>query len=278
MNTIQSTQQTVDFLRDRIGAQTCKVSAGIILGSGLGGLVNQIQSPASIGYEEIPGFVRSTAGGHQGKLVFGLLDSIPVVAMAGRFHRYEGWTNTQATFPVSVIAGLGAKTLVVSNAAGGVNPKLCVGDIMIIRDHLNWLSGPPSQVTHQDRSAITFGGQHRGLLYDADLASLAKQAAMQNGFATPDGTYLATLGPNYETRAEYRMMRRIGVDAVGMSTVPEVLVAAANGMRVLGLSMISNVADPDRPNIADHQEVLEAGKQAAAKMESIVKSVLKRVG
>jgi purine-nucleoside phosphorylase len=199
--------------------------------------------------------------------------------MAGRFHRYEGWSNDQATFPVQVMRSLGADYLIVSNAAGGVSPKLAVGDIVILRDHLNLMggtfqfNGDRSETGHPER----LGGPNRGSLYDPLLANAARTAAIQAGFTANFGTYLATLGPTYETRAEYRMMRRIGADVVGMSTVPEVLVANRLNMKVLGLSMVSNVADPDRPVIANHEEVLLAGKAAGAKMEAIVGGVLSRL-
>lgn len=275
-----STQAATDFLRSKLPSDF-QTQAGIILGSGLGGLANKIEDPIAVDYESIPGFVRSTAGGHQGRLIFGTLESVNVVAMAGRFHRYEGWTNDQATFPVHVMNDLGAESLIVSNAAGGVSPKLSVGDIVILRDHLNWMggtfamNGPHANLVQPHRLPVTvLGGSRRGELYDRIMADTAGRCAMEAGFNANFGTYLATLGPNYETRSEYRMMRKLGVDVVGMSTVPEVLVAGALGMRVLGLSMVSNVADPDRPNVADHQEVLVAGQQAGVKMEAIVRGVL----
>jgi purine-nucleoside phosphorylase len=205
-----STETATDFLRSKIppGFQT---QVGIILGSGLGGLADKIQDPMPVDYESIPGFVRSTAGGHQGKLIFGSLESVNVLAMAGRFHRYEGWTNDQATFPVRVMHELGAERLIVSNAAGGVSPKLSVGDIVILRDHLNWMGGtfamndPHSELAPSHRPpASVLGGARRGELYDRGMADAAQRCAMAAGFNANFGTYLATLGPNYETRSEYR--------------------------------------------------------------------------
>lgn len=259
-----------ESLRERLGGRPLP-QTGIILGSGLGGLADQILDPLKIDYESIPGFVRSTAGGHRGQLIFGSLQSVPIVAMAGRFHRYEGWTNDQAAFPVQVMHAMGASSLIVSNAAGGVSPKLAVGDIVILKDHLNWMGGT---FQFNRESKFLFGGADRGNTYDIPMAQAAQSAAMQDGFSANFGTYLATLGPTYETRAEYRMMRKLGADVVGMSTVPEVLVAKSLGMRVLGLSMVSNVADPDRPIVANHEEVLRAGQAAGAKMETIVRGVL----
>lgn len=272
MNAIVS--DAADSLRERIGDRFQPI-AGIILGSGLGGLADQITSPLKIDYESIPGFVQSTAGGHRGQLIFGLLQSAPVVAMAGRFHRYEGWTNDQAAFPVRVMHALGATSLIVSNAAGGVSPKLAVGDIVILKDHLNWMGG--NFYFDQKRSNEMpdhFGGVNRGKFYDEQLADVAQLSAMKAGFSANFGTYLATLGPTYETRSEYRIMRQLGADVVGMSTVPEATVARYLGMRALGLSMVSNVADPDRPIAANHEEVIRAGQAAGAKMETIVRGVL----
>ena len=288
-----------EFLSEQLGDQP-RPQVGIILGSGLGGLADQITDPLKtdplkIDYESIPGFVRSTAGGHRGQMIFGTLQSVPVVAMAGRFHRYEGWTNDQAAFPVEVMHAIGVSSLIVSNAAGGVSPKLAVGDIVILKDHLNWMGGTfgfnrnlsseasngsgeasngSCEASNGYSEADVFGGPDRGNTYDTDMAHAAQASAMQAGFTANFGTYLATLGPTYETRAEYRMMRQVGADVVGMSTVPEVLVAKSLGLRVLGLSMVSNVADPDRPIVADHEEVLMAGKAAGAKMETIVRGVL----
>ena len=253
----------VKFLRHHLVGRPAP-RAALILGSGLGDLAQRIENSLAIAYDKIPGMVASTARGHQGELIFGTLQSVPLVAMAGRFHRYEGWTNDQICFPVTLMHALGASCLIVSNAAGAVSPKLAVGDIVILRDHMNGIGGNPASPS----------GSCRGRLYDLSMARAAQRAALEAGFAANSATYLATLGPTYETRAEYRMMRRMGADVVGMSTVPEVLEASALGMRVLGLSMVSNVANPDCPTVASHAEVLQAGKAAAAKMEAIVRGVL----
>lgn len=244
--------------------------AAIILGSGLGGLADKIEAATSIPYQDIPGFAKSTAGGHRGQLILGTLAGAPVVAMAGRFHRYEGWSTDQVAFPVHVMDALGAKRLIVSNAAGGVNPKFRVGDIVVIADHINLMTG------------ISYCSQHpHGLplrraraVYDPAMAAVAMQTAVQENFTAYRGTYLATFGPTYETRAEYRMQRKLGADVAGMSTVPEVLAAIELEMPVLGLSLVTNVANPDISVKADHGEVLQAGQAGAAKMESIVRRVL----
>lgn len=277
--------------------------AAVILGSGLGGLANQIVDPVVLCYRDIPGFGTASAGGHRGELILGKLEDSPIIAMAGRFHRYEGWSNRQVAFPVRLMACLGADRLIVSNAAGGVNPKLAVGDIVVIRDHLNFMGADGSgrrsysrdsgslinpilkEGAQRDRRESGAAGsridasQCPGLLrvgeiYDPEMSREAIRIGVRGGFNVYPGTYLATLGPNYETRSEYRMMRKIGADVAGMSTVPEVLAASAAGMRILGLSMVSNVANPDQPIKADHSEVLEAGAAAAAKLESIVRGVL----
>lgn len=263
-------QQAVEAIHGKSNLQPV---LAIILGSGLGGLATKINNSVEIDYEQIPGFARSTAGGHRGRLIIGTLEDRPVVAMAGRFHRYEGWTSDQTAFPVFVMNRLGADALVVSNAAGGVNPKLSVGDLVIIRDHINMMSGLSIPIT-QPWDLSPLRTERTGGVYDAKLAAFAKQVAIKNQFTATAGTYLATFGPTYETRAEYRMMRKIGADVAGMSTVPEVLAASAIGMKVLGLSMVTNVANPDRPIEANHDEVLEAGRAAAVKMETIVRAVL----
>ena len=296
---VQLLRQAVEFVTAKSGGARTgnRPATGIILGSGLGGLADQIHDPIVLSYEDIPGFGISAAGGHRGELIVGSIGASPVIAMAGRFHRYEGWSNEQVAFPVKLMAQLGAKRLIVSNAAGGVNPKFRVGDIVVIRDHLNFMgccnfmgskglriSGLPAEqksselCTHsespQELNAEYRGLMRRGETYDSELSRIAFQVGVREGFNVYAGTYLATLGPNYETRSEYRMMRRIGADVAGMSTVPEVLAGSAAGMRILGLSMVSNVANPDQPTKADHSEVLEAGIAAAVKLESIVREVL----
>ena len=266
-----------------------KPTAAIILGSGLGGLADHIVDPITIPYAKIPGFGTSSAGGHRGELILGGLESTAVIAMAGRFHRYEGWSNQQIGFPVKLMAALGAEKLIVSNAAGGVSPKLSVGDIVVIRDHLNFMgcdftgrqsSAGPGSADGQyrwntDPAVHGLGLTRAGEIYDRQMAAEAVRIGVKYGFNVYPGTYLATLGPNYETRSEYRMMRRIGADVAGMSTVPEVLAALRAGMRILGLSMVSNVANPDQPIKADHLEVLEAGQAAAVKLERIVRGALR---
>lgn len=251
--------------------------AAIILGSGLGQLADKIADPVCVPFAEIPGFATSTAAGHRGALVGGQFAGQPVIAMSGRLHRYEGHSDDVISFPVRVMHQLGAEVLIASNAGGGVNPRLCVGDIVILQDSIDGMRAPatrPHPLLWSNRSGVEVPSR-RGGLYDETLADVALRCSREQDFTAYPGTYLATLGPNYETRAEYRMMRRMGVDVVGMSTVPEVLAARELGMRVLALSMVSNVARPDEFVIANHDEVLAAGRAAAAKMEMIVRDVLK---
>jgi purine-nucleoside phosphorylase len=260
----------IDFVRS-VSRQSPQVA--VILGSGLGGLAELIESPTAIPYSDIPGFRSSSVGGHRGQLILGTLESVSLVAMAGRLHRYEGWTNDEIAFPVQLMSQLGATRLIVSNAAGGVSPKLRVGDIVVIRDHINWMGG-----TYAWNQGVQYPAPGRcASLYDEEMSQVAIRTSVEQNFNCYPGTYLATLGPTYETRSEYRMMRRIGADVAGMSTVPEVLAASELKMRILGLSMVSNVANPDVAVIANHAEVLEAGKAAGVKMEGIVRAVLRSV-
>jgi purine-nucleoside phosphorylase len=268
--------------------------AAIILGSGLGGLADEIEDQVAIDYADLPGFAKSTAGGHRGQLICGKLDGVAVVAMAGRFHRYEGYSDEEVTFPVRLMSSLGAKLMIVSNAAGGISSELKVGDIVVIRDHIDlvktaspllFLGSKLNPATPNRVSALN--GDEDGLkdrlrtngqlsLYDPELIEVALAAARAADFHAQVGVYLATSGPTYETRAEYRMMRIFGADVVGMSTAPEVRVASLLGMRVLALSMVSNVARPDAPEPADHEEVLQAGRAAAFKLRAIVGQTLQK--
>ncbi len=263
-------QQATEIVRRR-GMATPRTA--IILGSGLGGLASEIEDPIAIRYAELPGFATSTASGHQGKLIGGKLDGVPVVVMAGRFHRYEGYDDAAVTFPLRLMAELGASRMIVSNAAGGLNPGYRVGDIVVLRDVIDWAKSPTrlgDDVTSAiDRVALASPIS----VVDEELLEAALQAARNADFTAHVGVYLATLGPTYETRAEYRMMRRFGIDVVGMSTAPEVRMARQLGMRVLALSMVSNVARPDIAVIANHEEVLAAGQAAAFKLRAIVAHV-----
>ncbi|TWU63361.1 Purine nucleoside phosphorylase 1 [Crateriforma conspicua] len=244
----------------------------VVLGSGLGGVADRIDAVATIPFDSLPGFAASTAAGHRGQLILGHIDGVAVVAMAGRLHRYEGHRRDAIVFPIQLMAQLGAETLIVSNAAGGIDPRLNVGDIVLIDSHIDWIHGGPNRTD----TAVSGVLHRQPQIYDPQLMQWASDAAVADGFAMQRGTYLATTGPTYETRAEYRMMRRIGADLAGMSTVPETIAGASMGMRVLALSMVSNVANPDQPQAASHEEVLQAGRQAAGKLESVVRCIVSK--
>ena len=264
--------EAIEFVR---GRTEIVPRFGIVLGSGLGGLADRIDTTNVIPYREIPGMPSSSAAGHRGELRFGSLESVPMVAMSGRLHRYEGWSHSEVVLPIRLMAALGADRLIVSNAAGGLNPQLKVGTILIIRDHINLIpnSFDGAREPHSTSRAMP-GMTRRPAVYDPEMSQLALRASIEHGFDALEGTYLATLGPTYETRSEYRMMRRMGADVAGMSTVPEVLAALDAKMRILGISMVSNVATPDSQSKTDHQEVLEAGRTAETKMEAIVRAVV----
>ncbi len=247
------------------GAWNCSAKTAVILGTGLGDLADQIDAHQTIPYRGIPGFPRSTALAHKGRLVCGQLGGTPVIAMQGRCHLYEGYSLAQVTLPTRVLIALGIETLIVTNAAGGVNPNYCTGDVMLIDDHINlmWLGGMLLQAS-----------ERRQRLYDSGLAAQAERIARGSDFALRRGVYLAVTGPSYETRAEYRAFRRMGADCVGMSTVPEVLVAAAAGLKVLGLSAITNVARPDAPQTVSAEEVALVAAAALPKVRTIVEGIV----
>lgn len=269
-------EQAVAVIRRRY---TGSPKTAIILGSGLGGLADEIEDAVAFPYASLPGFAQSTAHGHQNQLIAGKLDGVDVIAMAGRFHRYEGYSDAQVTYPVRVFAALGATQLIASNVAGGLWPSMNVGDIVVIRDHIDLGKKRPARAasSQQATAALPVDRVESAVcreLYDPSLIELALEAARKANFHAQSGVYLATLGPTYETRAEYRMMRFFNADVVGMSTAPEVRVAVERGMRVLALSMVSNVARPDVPVPADHEEVLAAGRSAAFKLRAIVSAAL----
>ncbi|MCL2710588.1 MAG: purine-nucleoside phosphorylase [Planctomycetaceae bacterium] len=249
-----------------------KVKVGIVLGTGLGNLAKQIQAEVTIPYEEIPHFPCSTVESHAGNLVIGTLNGVPVAAMEGRFHAYEGYDPAKITFPVRVIKALGAKLLVVSGATGGLNPQYQKGDIVVIEDHINLLGVNPLVGINDDRLGPRFSCMCEP--YDKQLIDLALEIARKENFAAHKGVYVAVLGPNLETRAEYRFLRGIGADVVGMSTVPEVLVAVHCGMKVLGLSIVTDMALPDALKPAVVSEIIAVANAAEPKLTKIVCGVL----
>jgi purine-nucleoside phosphorylase len=238
------------------------------LGTGLGELADEVASSATLSYRDIPGYARSSALAHKGHLVCGELNGAPVIMLQGRCHGYEGYSLAELTFPVQVLAALGVKTLVVTNAAGGLNPNYSIGDVMLIDDHINLMNLPW-------HDGIGSNGSVRGgRFYDRALAGAAVAAARHADFVLQRGVYVAVSGPSYETRAEYRAFRRIGGDAVGMSTVPEVVAAACHGLRVLGLSTITNVACPDAPKTVTAEEVVEVAAVARPRVRAIIEAVV----
>ena len=262
---VAAASRAADFIRSRTGTET--PTAGIILGSGLGGLANRMAEPLSIPFADIPGFPTATVVGHAGKLLAGRLGGRRVIALAGRFHMYEGHAAALAGFPVRVLRALGAEVLFVSNAAGGIRRTFRAGDLMLIRDHLNLMFSNPliGQVETGDERFPDMSEP-----YDAALATAIRDHAVSLGIALQEGVYGGLLGPSYETPAEVRMLATLGADAVGMSTVPEVLVARAIGMRVAGISCVTNLASGMSPHPLSHAEVLETTTLVAERFEALV--------
>lgn len=248
--------------------------SGIVLGSGLGALADRLAGAAAIPYADIPGFPRATIAGHRGALLAGTLDGRPVLALAGRFHMYEGHDARLAGFPVRVLHALGARTLIVSNAAGAVRRTLRPGDLMVIRDHINLMFRNPL-IGAVEPGDTRFPDMSEP--YDPALRAIAADVARAQGVALQQGVYAGLLGPAYETPAEVRMLAALGADVVGMSTVPEVTVARAIGMRVLGLSCVTNLACGISPHPITHAEVLETTAAVAERFERLVRGVVARV-
>ncbi|MBO0699572.1 MAG: purine-nucleoside phosphorylase [Zavarzinella sp.] len=248
---------------------------GIILGTGLGALSQDIQTDASIPYEEVPHFPRSTVESHSGRLVCGTLGGKAVVAMEGRIHLYEGYTPQQVTFPVRVMKALGCDTLIVSNACGGMNPQYQKGDIMVIEDHINLLGMNPLIGPNDDRLGDRFPDMCNA--YDRELLALARQVAMEEQIRLQQGVYVAVTGPNLETRAEYRFLRAIGADVVGMSTAPEVIVAVHSKMRSLGFSAVTDMCLPDALEPLSLSEILAVAAEAEKKLRVLVRKVVERM-
>ncbi|MBL0940664.1 MAG: purine-nucleoside phosphorylase [Gemmatimonadaceae bacterium] len=248
------------------------VDAAIILGTGLGALAEEIAVEQVIEYHDLPNFPLSTVESHKGRLLCGTLGGKTVVAMQGRFHRYEGYTLQQVTFPVRVLRALGAETLIVSNACGGMHPLWAPGDLMLIADHINLLGDNPLIGPNDDTLGPRFPDMSEP--YDVALRNLARDVAAKHGVPLREGVYVAVQGPNLETRAEYRFLRGIGADVVGMSTVPEVIVAVHGGMKVLGLSIITDQCLPDALEPANVSQIIAVAKAAEPKLSAVVKGVL----
>jgi len=247
---------------------------GIILGTGLGGLAREIVVEAEVPYGEIPGFPLSTVETHAGRLLLGRLGGRPVVAMQGRFHRYEGYDLQQVTFPVRVLHALGARLLIVSNACGGMNPLWGPGDLVLLSDHINLLGDNPLVGPNDERLGPRFPDMSAP--YDPELRALARKAALELGIMLREGVYVAVPGPNLETRAEYRMLRAIGADVVGMSTVPEVIVAGHQGMRTIGISIITDQCLPDALEPADIGRIIATAGRAEPLLTRLIAALVER--
>jgi purine-nucleoside phosphorylase len=248
---------------------------GIILGTGLGGLAREIAIEAEVPYAEIPGFPLSTVETHAGRLLLGRLGGRPVVAMQGRFHRYEGYDLQQVTFPVRVLHALGARTLIVSNACGGMNPLWGPGDLVLLSDHINLLGDNPLVGPNDERLGPRFPDMSAP--YDPDLRALARKTALELGIMLREGVYVAVAGPNLETRAEYRMLRAMGADVVGMSTVPEVIVAGHQGMRTIGISIITDQCLPDALEPAEISRIIATAGRAEPHLTRLIGALVERV-
>lgn len=263
-------KETADFIRSKSNTNP---KVGIVLGSGLGDFAQSVEVESRIPYAQIPNFPLSTVAGHKGELILGKVSGVEVVCMQGRFHYYEGYTMQQVTFPIRVMKALGVELLIVTNASGAVNESFNVGDIMLIRDHINLLPNPLIG-KNDERLGVRFPSMSNA--YDKELISKAEEAAKRLNITIRKGVYVGTTGPSFETPAEYGFFRTIGGDTVGMSTVPEVIVAAHSGMKVLGMSVISNVFRPNAVSDCTHEEVLQGVAKAGDNMSRIVKEVLKR--
>jgi purine-nucleoside phosphorylase len=248
---------------------------GIILGTGLGGLVKEIEITHEISYSDLPHFPLSTVESHEGKLIFGKVNGKNVVAMQGRFHYYEGYTMQQITYPVRVMKFLGVETLLVSNACGGMNPQYRRGDVMLMTDHINMLGDNPLIGRNEDELGPRFPDMSEA--YSNELISLAESIAVDNKIKVQKGVYIAVPGPNLETKAEYRFLRATGADVVGMSTIPENIVANHMGIRVLGISIITDECFPDSLQPVNVEEIIATAMKAEPKMTLIMKEVIKKL-
>lgn len=269
--------KAVSTIRERINIQP---KIGLVLGSGLGGLADSIEDAVKIPYEDIPGWPRSTVHGHSGQLVIGHLEGQPVLAQQGRAHFYEGYSMQQVTFPIRVMYHLGIETLILTNAAGGLNADFRAGDVMLLNDHINvpgMVGAHPLFGPNDESVGPRFLGMSQ--TYDRSLRDLAKTTAEKEGIKLHEGVYVCLSGPTFETPAEVRMLRVWGGDAVGMSTAPEVIVARHAGMRVMACSGITNeaIAEVDSPMDANHEEVLETGKVIVPKLTAILRGVLQAI-
>ena len=273
MDLIAKLKETKEFIEPKVSVLP---EIGIVLGTGLGELADYVDAETALSYKDIPHFPVSTVQSHKGELLFGKLEGKSVVVMEGRFHFYEGWSLEEITYPIRVMKALGVKNLIISNAAGGLNPLFKAGDIMIIDDHINFMGVNPLIGKNYDELGPRFPDMSEP--YSQELISIAEAVAVEEKIAVKKGVYIAVTGPNLETRAEYRFFRMIGADAVGMSTVPEVIVAVHSGLKVLGISVITDMCLPDALEVATLEKIIAVANSAAPKLLTLVKSTVKRMG
>mgnify|MGYP000175263858 CR=1 FL=1 len=271
-NLKQMIEETVAYIRTKTSDRP---KIGIILGTGLGGLARAIKREIEIPYDKIPNFPISTVESHAGKLLFGTVGGKRVVAMEGRFHLYEGYTLKQVTFPVRVMKALGIETLIVSNAAGGLNPQFAKGDIVLITDHINFQGDNPLIGKNDDSLGPRFPDMFN--CYDSDLRKLAIDVAREEKIVIGRGVYVGVAGPTLETAAEYRMLRIIGGDLVGMSSVPEVIVARHQGTKVLGFSVVTDMGLPDALEPCSHQKIVAAAESAGPNLSRLIEKIVERM-
>jgi purine-nucleoside phosphorylase len=265
-------QQTVDFIRSQT---TTNAKIGIILGSGLNALAQDIEVKKSLLYADIPNFPVSTVEGHEGKLLFGTIENVEIIAMQGRFHYYEGYTMQEVTFPIRVMKALGVNTLILSNASGGMNPTYKVGDIVFITDHINFFPDSPLRGKNEDSLGPRFPDMSE--VYTKELILLAEQAAKNHGITYHKGVYVGVSGPTFETPAEYYMFRTMGGDCVGMSTVPEAIVAIHSGMGCVAFSIITDLGIPGIVEKVSHKEVLKAANASEPKLRKLVNDLVLKI-
>ncbi len=266
-------RQRIDEAVRAIGAKATPEFA-IVLGTGLGAVAGAIRKDVAIPYEKLPHFARSTVASHKGELILGTLEGRCVVAMEGRFHAYEGYSMEQITFPVRVLRALGAKALLVSNACGGLNPAYAKGDLMLIDDHINLMGSNPLVGPNDETLGPRFPDMCRP--YDVEFLRLAEEVAREAGMRVPRGVYAALTGPNLETRAEYRFLRTIGADVVGMSTVPEVIVGVHAGFRILGISIVTDMCLPEALAPVNVEEIIATAKAAEPRLAALLRGFVRR--
>ena len=267
--------QVAEAVRAVMARTAVVPEVAIILGTGLGALADQLKAETTLPYADVPGFPRPTVETHAGRLLLGTLGGRRVAMMQGRFHRYEGYTLQQVAFPVRVLRALGAQTLIVSNVSGGMHPLWATGDLVLLSDHINLLGDNPLAGPNVDAEGPRFPDMSTA--YDPELRTLAREVALEHKIVLREGVYVAVPGPNLETRAEYRMLRALGADVVGMSTVPEVITAVHQGMRVLGLSIITDNCLPDALEPTSVEHIIAVARGAEPKLATLVRGVLERL-